>query len=83
MKAIQFLYYKKPEEYLLHSNVVEVEKRTLNREFKCLCCGVQWTETINSPGILDEDVERNLYKYYPKEEVVLCTKKLRSYGKNN
>ena len=65
MKAVEINYYRQPKETVIHGDVIEVEKRCLNREFKCLCCGKQWTETINSPQIIEsKEVEDNLEAYY-------------------
>lgn len=74
MKAVKIDYYDGKERIVIHNNVVEVEKKTSNREFKCLCCGKEWTETINSPSILEREVECNLNEYYPKDKIVFCKK---------
>ena len=49
---------------ILHTDVVEIPRRTANREFMCRHCGLTWTENINSPQILSEKVENNLSNYY-------------------
>lgn len=41
MKAVEINYYRQPKETVIHGDVIEVERRCLNREFKCLCCGKQ------------------------------------------
>ena len=65
MKAIETSYYLSPIQHLIHTDVIEVERSHLgNREFKCRCCGKQWTETINSPLVLQDEVANNLDKYY-------------------
>lgn len=64
MKAVSTSYYRGFEEHLVHTNVVEMPKVCANREFKCLHCGKQWTEHINSPQIISEEVERNFKDYF-------------------
>ena len=70
MKAVFANYYRKPTEYVIHTNVVPAPKRCSNRQFKCLDCGKEWTENINSPQILEKDVENNLERYF--ENIVYC-----------
>ncbi len=65
MKAVQVNYYRQPKETVIHGYVIEVERRSQNREFKCLGCGKQWTENINSPQIIEsKEIEDNLEAYY-------------------
>lgn len=65
MKAIETNHYSTPVSHIIHNDVIEVERTHLgNREFKCRCCGKQWTESLNSAQILPNEVEKNLDKYY-------------------
>ena len=61
---------------ILHTDVVELkgeEKKNLNsREFKCKCCGRTWTENINSPQIIDDEIANNINEYY--ERIITCDK---------
>lgn len=72
MKAVQINYYREPKETVIHSDVIEVERtHKANMEFKCLCCGKQWTETINSPQIIEsKEIEDNLEAYY--QNIINC-----------
>lgn len=73
MKAVQINYYREPEETVIHCNVIEVGMHMANREFKCLCCGHQWIESINSPQIIErKEVEHNLEAYY--RNIINCDK---------
>lgn len=73
MIAVLTNYYVEPHETIVHSNVIEVKKHQTNREFKCICCGKQWIENINSPVVIeDKEIENNLSSYYPK--TIQCEK---------
>ena len=71
MKAIFSSYYNGRWNHLVHTDVTEVQRTCANREFRCLHCGQQWTESINSPQIISEDVEKNFDEYYP-HNVTYC-----------
>ena len=64
----------KPEVTVIHGDVIEVERtHKANREFKCLCCGRQWTENINSPQIIEsKEIEDHLEAYY--QNIIHCNK---------
>lgn len=67
MKAVEHFYYT--GDTFIHSDVEEItEKGNANREFRCRCCGRSWIESINSPQILEEEVSKNLSKYYPRHK---------------
>lgn len=48
----------------LHTNVIKVGDNV----YKCLDCGECWTQTINSPQIIEPE---EIYEFY-KDKVVLC-----------
>lgn len=54
---------------ILHTDVVETSidhHLGHNKVFKCRHCGSEWVQSINSPQILSEDVEKEIREYYPK-----------------
>lgn len=58
MKAAFTLMYHRDRPTVIHHNVVEMPKTRMNREFKCLDCGLEWIENLNSPMIVtDEDIK--------------------------
>lgn len=58
MKAAFTLMYHKDTPTIIHNNVVEMPKKSANRYFKCLDCGLEWIENISSPMIVtDEDIK--------------------------
>lgn len=73
MKAVEVNLYIDPHKTIIHGDVVEIEKtHCANREFKCLCCGRQWIETINSPMVIESaEIENNIEAYY--KNIILCT----------
>ena len=73
MKAILTNYYTTPYEHMIHENVIEVGTKGNRRVLKCMTCGYEWEEHINSPMILDEDVANNLSEYY-NGKIVYCSK---------
>ena len=64
MKAVLTSYYRGYKEHWVYTDVIEVPKVCANREFKCLHCGQQWTEHINSPQIISEEVEKDFKDYF-------------------
>ena len=62
---------------ILHTDVVEVERRTItiktyngnitrpgNRVMRCRHCGKEWVESITSPQELSQDVLNELHEYF-------------------
>lgn len=73
MIAVLTNHYVEPHETIVHGNVIEVGKEHSHRMLKCLCCGHEWLETINSPVVIeDKEIENNLSSYYPK--TIRCEK---------
>ena len=72
MKAVETNYYVQPHQTIIHADVVEVDRKIkAHREFRCMCCGRQWTENINIPQVIeDPKVENNLNEYY--SQITYC-----------
>lgn len=73
MKAILTNYYVQPHEHVIHEDVVEVGTIGSRRILKCKKCGYEWTEHLNSPMVLDEDVANNLQDYYGSDKIIWCS----------
>ena len=74
MKAALVNYYsiKTPHEAIIHNDVEDTGgKIGANRMYRCRCCGHEWVSSINSPLIMDEDVEKHIAEYYPNR--IDCT----------
>lgn len=51
---------------VLHPEVIEVHSDHQNhKKFKCLRCGLEWKESITSPLLLSEEIEKDIEKHYP------------------
>lgn len=68
--AINTYYYMGTPKTILHTNVVELEKLSSNRRFRCESCGLEWIENINSPQIVSDNDIKDLK--YPVQK---CSKK--------
>lgn len=72
MKAVICHYFNGKRNTIIHGYVVQtMSGNRSHRMFKCICCGQEWTESINSPQILETDVEKNIDQYYPDR--IKCT----------
>ena len=69
VKAMQEMSLECWMVYILHSDIQNVGERN----YKCKCCGLSWRESITSPQVLTDEQAKNLYEYYPKERVRVCT----------
>lgn len=64
MKATFTYSYMKEPLQVIHENVVETEKKSNNRSFKCLDCGLEWIENISSPIIITDEEHETILKNY-------------------
>lgn len=74
MKAIDVLRYdeRHPHQAILHNNVIETgEKIGQRKVLQCTDCGFEWTEQINAPQILQQNIVDEIDEYYPSR--VDCT----------
>lgn len=55
MKAIKGIFINHERINILHQNVTEVKSAEANKHFKCLDCGEEWVQTINSPLIVENE----------------------------
>lgn len=52
MKAI--CYNFPTDETIIHNHVVELNRLSSNRRFRCEDCGLEWIENLSSPQIIEE-----------------------------
>lgn len=72
MKASFIYSYMKEPLQVIHENVVETEKMSSNRSFKCLDCGLEWIENLNSPMIITDEEHEIILKNF--KNVKSCKK---------
>lgn len=77
MKAMESFYSGSVDFNILHTDVVEVERRAItiktyngyttkpgNRVMRCRHCGKEWVESITSPQVLPQNVQNELHEYF-------------------
>ena len=73
MKAIKGIFINHRRINIFHQNVIEVKSNDANKHYKCIDCNEEWTQTINSPIIIENEKILNGSKSSWTANLTPCT----------